>query len=130
MASSTLVAVGAQADTMDAREAADTAVKERQVSYVCSNKRSVKITYGFNEQGLPTFAEASLNGKNRFMPINLARSNNVNTNFGDENNFSLMSIGSDLNLSNYHRSSVNVQDPSSQILYKLCDAKSVRKIRG
>lgn len=130
VASSMFMALGAQAEMMDARQAADTAVKERQVHYVCSNKKSVKVTYGFNKQNLPTFAQAYLNGKTRFMPINLAQSNNVNTNFGDQNNFSLMSLGSDLTLANVQRSSVNIQDPASNILFKLCDAKSVKRIKG
>ncbi|MUG32899.1 MULTISPECIES: ACP-like domain-containing protein [Psychrobacter] len=113
---------------MDAATSHDTAVKVRQVNYSCQNNAKVSVTYGFNKQNLPTYASAYLNGKDRFLPINLARTDKVDTVFGDEDNFSIMSGA--LSLNNYHKSSINVQDASSKIVYKGCHVKSVKKIKG
>lgn len=101
----------------DARQADQDTVIKKVVNYKCSNGKKVKVTYGFNVQGLPTYAQAYLNGKNRFMPINLYRSDMTGTTFGDENNFSL-STGSIT--SKKYRSDILVQSPSSEILYKNC----------
>ena len=113
---------------MEPSESYDTAVKHRQVNYTCQNNKKISVTYGFNKQNLPTFAEANLNGKKRFLPINLGRSDDVDTVFGDEDNYSIMS--SALRLGNYHKSSINIQDASSKIVYKGCDVKSIKKIKG
>lgn len=113
---------------MEPSESYDTAVKHRQVNYTCQNNKKVSVTYGFNKQNLPTFAEANLNGKKRFLPINLGRSDDVDTVFGDEENFSIMTGA--LRLNNYHKSSANIQNASSEILYKGCDVQSVKKIKG
>ena len=113
---------------MDPAESYDSAVKVRQVNYSCQNNKKVSVTYGFNKQNLPKYAEAYLNGKKRFLPINLGRSDVVDTVFGDEDNFSIMSGA--LSLNNYHKSSVNIQDAGSKILYKGCNTKSVKKIKG
>ncbi|MBB3107191.1 hypothetical protein FHS24_001708 [Psychrobacter luti] len=113
---------------MDAATSHDTAVKVRQVNYSCQNNNKVSVTYGFNKQNLPTYASANLNGKDRFLPINLGRSDDVDTVFGDEDNYSIMS--SALSLGNYHKSSVNIQDASSKIVYKGCDVKSIKKLKG
>lgn len=86
------------------------------------------MTYGFNEQYLPTFAEANLNGKKRFLPINLARSDDTMTIFGEEENFSVMT--GPLRLNNYHKSSANIQNAKSEILYKGCDVASIKKLKG
>ena len=109
-------------------ESYDSAVKHRQVNYTCQNNKKVSVTYGFNKQNLPTFAEANLNGKKRFLPINLGRSDTVDTVFGDEENFSIMTGA--LRLNNYHKSSANIQDASSEIIYKGCNVKSVKKLKG
>lgn len=113
---------------MDAATSHDTAVKVRQVNYSCQNNNKVSVTYGFNKQNLPTYASANLNGKDRFLPINLGRSDDVDTVFGDEDNYSIMS--SALSLGNYHKSSINIQDASSKIVYKGCDVKSIKKLKG
>ena len=113
---------------MEASESYDTAVKIRQVNYTCQSNKKVSVTYGFNKQNLPTFAEANLNGKKRFLPINLGRSDDVDTVFGDEENFSIMTGA--LRLNNYHKSSANIQNASSEILYKGCDVQSVKKLKG
>ncbi|WP_372829783.1 adhesin [Psychrobacter maritimus] len=113
---------------MEPSESYDSAVKHRQVNYTCQNNKKVSVTYGFNKQNLPTFAEANLNGKKRFLPINLGRSDMVDTVFGDEENFSIMTGA--LRLNNYHKSSANIQDASSEIIYKGCNVKSIKKLKG
>ena len=113
---------------MEPSESYDSAVKHRQVNYTCQNNKKVSVTYGFNKQNLPTFAEANLNGKKRFLPINLGRSDTVDTVFGDEENFSIMTGA--LRLNNYHKSSANIQDASSEIIYKGCHVKSIKTIKG
>jgi len=113
---------------MEPSESYDSAVKHRQVNYTCQNKKKVSVTYGFNKQNLPTFAEANLNGKKRFLPINLGRSDMVDTVFGDEEYFSIMTGA--LRLNNYHKSSANIQDASSEIIYKGCNVKSIKKLKG
>ena len=113
---------------MDPAKSYDTAVKVRQVNYTCQSNKKLSVTYGFNKQNLPTYAQAYLNGKDRFLPINLGRSDTVDTVFGDEENFSIMSNA--MRLNNYHKSSINVQNASSEILYNGCDVKSVKKVKG
>ena len=113
---------------MEPSESYDSAVKHRQVNYTCQNNKKVSVTYGFNKQNLPTFAEANLNGKKRFLPINLGRSDMVDTVFGDEENFNIMTGA--LRLNNYHKSSANIQDASSEIIYKGCNVKSIKKLKG
>ena len=54
---------------MEPSESYDSAVKHRQVNYTCQNNKKVSVTYGFNKQNLPTFAEANLNGKKDFYPL-------------------------------------------------------------
>lgn len=114
-------------EVMDAREADETAVNLRQVSYQCQVGKSVKVTYGFNRQNLPTYAKAYLNGKNRFMPINLARSDQFSTMFGSENNFMLSA--ENIQFSNYHRQAIGtIQSPANDMLYKSCRVTSVKKL--
>lgn len=102
----------------DAQEAYQNTVQTKKVNYICQNGKKVTVTYGFNAQNLPTYAQASLNGKKRFMPINLYRSDNVSTIFGDENNFSV--LGNVITLKNVNKSSINIQSPASEILFKSC----------
>ncbi|MGP4788631.1 ACP-like domain-containing protein [Psychrobacter sp. 1Y11] len=115
-------------NVMEPSESYDTAIKHRQVNYTCQNNNKISVTYGFNKQYLPTFAEATLNGKTRFLPINLARTDNVSTVFGDEDNFSIMT--GPLRLNNYHTSSANIQNAKSEIVYKGCEVASIVKIKG
>ncbi len=104
----------------DPAEAFQNTVAKKSVNYTCQNHKKVKVIYGFNKQGLPTYAQSVLNGKSRFMPINLYRSDNVDTVFGDENNFSLM--GENITRKNY-RSSINIQSPNSEIIFKGCNVR-------
>lgn len=108
----------------DADQARKSAVKTRTVNYTCQNGEKVSVKYGFNKQNLPTYAQASLNGKTRFMPINLYRTDDVGTVFGDEDSFSL-SGGVDANALTYkniRKSSINVLSPASEIIHKGCHA--------
>lgn len=94
-------------------------VSKKAANYTCQSGKKIKVTYGFNKQGLPTYAQANLNGKSRFMPINLNRSGDNNTVFGDENNFSL-TAHTELNSRNYRKTNFMIFSPSSEILYKDC----------
>lgn len=114
-------------ETMDARQADESTVSKRQVVYQCQSGKSFKVTYGFNKQKLPTFASINVNGKQRFMPINLAHSDMTGTTFGDDNNYSLSTEA--LTLNNYQKSTAMVFNPASEILYKNCRVKSTKKVR-
>lgn len=118
----------AHAETMDARQADATTTKVRQVSYQCATGGKVKVSYGFNKQKLPTYAQAHLGGKTRFLPINLAHSDIAGTNFGDDNSWNIGT--SALTLGNYHKADLLVQDPNSTIAYKNCRVVSTKKIKG
>lgn len=113
---------------MDAHEADKTTTKIRQVSYQCTKGGALKVNYGFNKQKLPTYAQASLGGKTRFLPINLQHSDLAGTSFGDENSWR---IGTDaLTLANYQKSDILVEDPNSNITYKHCRVTNTKKIKG
>lgn len=109
------------ASQSDPAAAAKNAVKKQSVSYTCQGGKKLTVTYGFNAQNLPTYAQAKISGKSRFMPINLNRTELVSTVFGDENNFSVMADS--INFSNVRKSSINVQSPASEILFKNCMAR-------
>lgn len=105
----------------DAATADKNTVKTRTVAYTCQAKKTVKVKYGFDKKNKPTYAQAKLNGKTRFMPINHHLTDIASTQFGDENNFSLMADA--MNYKNAHKASMSIQSPSSEILYKLCSPK-------
>lgn len=118
----------ASAEVMEPAEAHETATKVRQVTYQCGKGGQVKVTYGFNAEKLPTYAEAHLGGKTRFLPINLAHSDAAGTSFGDENSWRIGSAA--ITLGNYHKSDVLIQDPNSEIAYKHCKVTATKKISG
>lgn len=97
----------------------------KTVSYTCQQGKKIKVTYDFNRQGIPTRASAYLNGKKRVMPINLNRSDDVDTVFGDEKTYSLST--SYMDRKNHAAQSIMVTDPRQQIIYKDCNPKSGRK---
>lgn len=109
------------ANAQDAQELMQSTVSKKVVNYQCAAKKKVKVTYGFNKQGLPTYAQALLNGKTRNMPINLNRSDNVELVFGDENNFSLSTSAFDSKT--YRSKPILIMSPSSEILFKNCSPK-------
>lgn len=124
-----LTGVAHAQQTMDARQASDTATKIRQVTYQCQSGKKLNVRYGFNKQQLPTFAQATVNGKTRFMPINLALSDNTGTTFGDENNYSL--AAGYMTLNNYNKISiVGINAPDGEFSHKGCKPVSSKKIRG
>lgn len=96
-------------------------VKTQTVKYTCQGGKKVTVKYGFNKQNLPTYAEAKLNGKTRFMPINLNFTDVAGTHFGDDNNFSL--AGDAFDYKTVRKSYINIQDPASNILFKGCQVK-------
>ncbi len=127
--SSLLVAGAAHATTQpqsDGQEAFASTVSTKSANYTCQGNKKIKVTYGFNAQGLPTYAKAYLNGKDWVMTTNLYRSDNVSQVFGDEDNFSLMA--SPFTSQNYKKTSFNIQNASGEILYKSCQgAKAAKK---
>lgn len=119
-----LVSTSAFANDMPHEDAASVhaqTVSKKSVNYRCQSGKKVTVTYGFNKQNLPTYAQATLNGKSRFMPVNLSRTDSTGTVFGDENNFSL-STGPRMTGKNYRSISMMVTSPSSEILFKSCKA--------
>lgn len=108
------------AGTAQAAESNPT-VSKKSVTYSCQQGRTLKVTYGFNKQGLPTYAAASLNGKKRVLPINLAHSDIAGTMFGKEGGYV---INTDyLDSKNYRKSSAMVTSPKNWILYKGCEVR-------
>ncbi len=95
---------------------------QASVQYDCQSGKSVKVTYQFNKQGLPTSAQAVINGRTQYMPINLSRSDSVSTVFGKDNQYVLSS--GYLDSKNYKKSSILLTSPSNKILFKNCSARS------
>lgn len=95
-------------------------VSSKSVNYTCQSGKSVRVTYGFNRQGLPTYASSYIAGKSRYMPINLDRSDNVDTVFGKESAYTLSS--DNMNSRNYRNASIMVTAPTQEILFKDCRA--------
>lgn len=100
---------------------ASEAVKKSAVNYTCQQGKKLKVTYGFNKEKLPVYASAYLNGKTRYMPINLNRSDNVDTIFGDEDNFSLSTEA--MTQANHREKAVMITSPGQEILFKSCMPK-------
>lgn len=111
----------------DAREAHQSTVKTSSVRYVCQQGKRVNVKYGFNRQNIPTYAEARLNGKTRFMPINLYNTDATGTEFGDENNFSL--YGDAMAFSNHRRADINIHSPAGEVLFKGCKPQKQKRRR-
>lgn len=105
----------------DAREAAESTTKTEYIKYRCQNGKHLSVKYGFNSQQQPTYAQAKLNGKSRFMPINVHTSDATGTTFGDEHNFSL--YGDPITFKAVKTAEINIQSPAAEILYKDCKPK-------
>lgn len=97
------------------------AVKKSTVHYSCQQGKKVKVTYGFNKEKLPVYASAYINGKTRYMPINLNRSDDVDTVFGDENNFSLSTEA--MTQANHREKAMMISSPGQDIVFKSCMPK-------
>lgn len=84
------------------------------------------MNYGFSDQALPTYAEANLGGKTRFLPINLTESVGNFMHFGDDNDWQI--AGLYLQLDNDHHSGIDIYlDAKAEYA---CDAVSTKRIKG
>ena len=86
------------------------------------------MNYGFNDQGLPTYAEANLGGKTRFLPINLAESviDEEIITFSDDKGWRI--LGRYLQLDNDHHSGIIIY-PDAEADYA-CDVVGTKRIKG
>ncbi|MFS6938826.1 adhesin [Neisseria animaloris] len=114
LVAATLVAGVAHAD-------AGPAVRKSSVNYTCQQGKRVKVTYGFNKQNLPVYASAYVHGKTRYMPINLNSSDNVDTIFGDEDNFKLSTDY--MTRANHRSKSIMITSPGQEIVFKSCNPR-------
>lgn len=122
-----LSGIAQAAPQSDARQAHAKTTKTAKVQYICQDNKKVTVKYGFSKQNQPTYAQAFLNGKQRFMPINVTETDKSGTTFGDENNFSL--YGDPMTYKNYRKATMNIQSPNNEILYKLCEPKKNKKTK-
>lgn len=122
-------------DTLPVRSAIQLTNKVRQVTYSCPTGDTVQVNYGFGDQGLPTYAEANLGGKTRFLPINLVKSVGEFMHFGDDKDWQI--LGLYLQLDNDHHSLKVDKDHHSDIIiypgaeagYR-CDVVGTKRIKG
>lgn len=104
--------------TLDPAQSADATIVTKSVNYQCQSHKQLSVTYGFDKQNQPTYAQAFLNGKTRFMPLNVKHSDQVSTVFGDENNFRLSTA--QMTAENYQLPML-ITDPAQEIIFKNCD---------
>lgn len=88
------------------------------VSYACQNGKTVNVRYQFNSAGIPTTAQAVLDGANRVMRYDMNSSDRVDTFFKDGKGYRLGS--SYMDSKNYRGNSINVHAPDGEILLKSC----------
>ena len=88
------------------------------VAYSCQSGKKVTVTYGFNKQNLPTYASATINGKKRKMLINLNRSDDTETYFGNDDGYRLGSNYMDKK--NYRTLSILITAPNNHLVFKNC----------
>lgn len=115
--------VTVNANALSPQQAHATTAVTKQVTYQCAGKKPVKVTYGFNKQGIPTFAEAFLEGKKRFMPMNLAHSDFVGTRFGHDKDHNYMLNTRGITSKDYKKSTIMVTTPDNKIIFKNCKSK-------
>lgn len=92
------------------------------------------MNYGFNDQGLPTYAEANLGGKTRFLLINLVESIGELMIFGDDNDWQIaglyLQLDNDhhsLQLDNDHHSGIDIYlDAKAEYA---CDVVGTKRIK-
>lgn len=92
------------------------------VSYMCQNNKSVDVKYRFNSAGVPTMAQAVLDGANRVMRYDMGSSDDVDTFMKDRQGYRLSSGYLDIN--NYQTNSISINAPDGLILFKSCSPKS------
>lgn len=93
------------------------------------------MNYGFSDQALPTYAEANLGGKTRFLPINLVESAGNFMHFGDDKDWQILGVylqldndGFSLQLDNDHHSGIIIY-PDAEADYA-CDVVGTKRIKG
>ncbi|WP_314367796.1 adhesin [Neisseria cinerea] len=96
-------------------------VTKKTVSYVCQQGKEVKVTYGFNKQGLTTYASAAIKGKQVQMPINLDKSDNMDTFYGKEGGY-VLSTGA-MDSKSYRKQPIMITAPDNQIVFKDCSPR-------
>ena len=111
------MAIQEKVELLDPVKSVNSTVITKVVNYQCQSNKKVSVTYGFDKQNKPTYAQAFLNGKTRFMPLNIKRTDQVDTVFGDENNFSLTT--SHMTVDNYQLP-ILITDPAQEIIFKNC----------
>lgn len=94
---------------------------QKTVSYVCQQGKKVKVTYGFNKQGLTTYASAVINGKRVQMPVNLDKSDNVETFYGKEGGY-VLGTGV-MDGKSYRKQPIMITAPDNQIVFKDCSPR-------
>ncbi|EPT3432531.1 TPA: adhesin [Neisseria gonorrhoeae] len=117
-------AILSSAIALSSMAAADTdnpTVAKKTVSYVCQQGKKVKVTYGFNKQGLTTYASAVINGKRVQMPINLDKSDNMDTFYGKEGGY-VLSTGA-MDSKSYRKQPIMITAPDNQIVFKDCSPR-------
>lgn len=108
----------ATAKTIPTTSIATTSTKT--ANYICQQGKHVKVTYGFNRLGIPTYAKARINGRTRIMPYNQTQSEVDLARFGTENSYSL--AGDRLTIQDYRKFNMSINSPRSEILFKDCNA--------
>ncbi len=96
-------------------------VSTKSVTYRCQQGKRVTVTYGFNKQGLTTYASANVNGRRRVMPIDLNRSDNVDTFYGEEGDYVLTTGYMDSK--SFRKQPIMITAPNDQIVYKGCSPR-------
>lgn len=96
-------------------------VAKKSVSYRCQNGNHVAVTYGFNKQGLTTYASTVVHGRRVTMPIDLNRSDNVETYYGKEGGY-VLGTGY-MDSKSYRKQSIMITNPNNEIIYKDCSPR-------
>lgn len=96
-------------------------VSKKTVSYVCQQGKKVKVTYGFNKQGLTTYASTVIKGKRVTLPIDLNKSDNVDTFYGKEGGY-VLGTGV-MDKTSYRKQSIMITAPDNQIVFKDCSPR-------
>ncbi|MDO4641761.1 MAG: adhesin [Neisseria sp.] len=96
-------------------------VAKKTVSYRCQQGNRVAVTYGFNKQGLTTYASAVVKGRRVTMPIDLNRSDNQETYYGKQGGY-VLGTGY-MDSKSYRDQSIMITNPNDEIIYKDCSPR-------
>ncbi|MDO4723128.1 MAG: hypothetical protein Q4A97_00015 [Comamonadaceae bacterium] len=92
------------------------------VTYSCEGGKQVQVRYQFNKAGIPTRAEAHIQGAKRVMAYDMNRSDNVDTFFTNKSGYRLSSDYMDSK--SYRKNSIMIISPNDEILFKSCTPQS------